>query len=107
MPGWIGFLDQSDLLRPGPVLEFLFARDGIQDVCELFAVDQSMDVVVRCVRARPRFPMGRGAIAQVVGDSDVEVAGAAGEDVDPEAVFTPHGGRIAAKARTEADSLRE
>jgi hypothetical protein len=45
---------------------------------------------------------------KTVGDSDVEVAGAAGEDVDPEVVFASHrekGNSVGAK--TEADSLRE
>jgi hypothetical protein len=78
------------------MLEFFLARDGAADVAEVFKIHQAMDIVVRGMRSGDRFGVRGDSTAQVVGHADVEVTGAAGEDVDPEVVFALHLGRIAA-----------
>jgi len=78
------------------MLEFFLAGDGAADVAEVLEIHQTMDVVVRGMRSGDRLGVRSDSTAQVVGHADVEIAGAAGEDVDPEVVFALHLGRIAA-----------
>ena len=54
-----------------PALEFLLASDGGSDVAELFAVDEAVDVVMRCVGGGARFAMDGHSAVDVVGYADV------------------------------------
>jgi hypothetical protein len=51
-PGWVGALDEFDLLRACPSLEFFFAGDCVANVAEVFAVDEAVNVVVGGVGTR-------------------------------------------------------
>src|SRR5580698_8440603 len=97
--------------------QLLFAGDGAADVLEVFEIYETVDGVMGGVGSRDFFAMGCGAVSQVVGDADVEIARTAGEDIDPEMVFAGwHGGMVTglrmlgvrkARVKAEADSLRE
>ena len=107
-PCWVYGFDDGDLLGTSPMLQLFLASDGVQNILEMLVVDQAVDVVESGVGSWPGFSVDREPPGKTVGDSDVEVAGAAGEDVDPEVVFASHrekGNSVGAK--TEADSLRE
>ncbi len=82
LPGGVVALDQLDLLLACEVLELRFAGDGVMDVLEELVVDESVDRVSGGVCAGVGSAMGVDAVEQVVGYSDVEIARAAGEDVD-------------------------
>jgi len=56
----------------------------------MLKVDQAVNVVASRVRSGVGFPVDGEASDQGVGDADVEVAGTAGEDIDPEIVFAFH-----------------
>jgi hypothetical protein len=43
--GRVVSFDQFDLLRSGPSIELFFAGDCVADITEVFAVDETMDVV--------------------------------------------------------------
>ena len=74
-------------MRPSPVLELLLACDGAAYVAKLFEIHKTVDGVKAAVGPRESFTMGRGAAFHVICHADVEIARAAGQDVDPEAVF--------------------
>jgi hypothetical protein len=79
--------DQGYFLGAVPVLQFFFACDGIWDLGEVFVIDEAADVVFCGVGAEALFTVLADAEADVVGESYIETAGAAGEDVDVEVVF--------------------
>jgi hypothetical protein len=132
-PTGIGGFDQGDLLVAGPVFEVLLAGDGVEYVLEVLVIDESVDLVTRCMRSRAGFAVSSDAFVETVSDSDVEGTGSAGEDVDPEIVLALHRGKDSsdggeykgesngngrsgfpsgmtskrASAKAEADSLRE
>jgi hypothetical protein len=81
-PGWIGGFDEGDLLLPGEVLQVFFARDGVVDVLEAFVVDEAVDFVFCGESIGFAIAVLAKTDEQMVGDSDVEGAGAAGENVD-------------------------
>ena len=56
----------------------------------MFVVDQAVDVVASRVRPSAGLPVDGQSSGEIVRDSDVEVAGPAGKDVDPEIVFAFH-----------------
>src|SRR5215469_12342731 len=83
LPARILALDQCNLLFSAPAFELLFAGDGIANVVETFPIHEPGAMVgageaVEC----PALVLTDAAV-DVVGDADVERAGAAGEDVDP------------------------
>jgi len=104
------------------VFELLFAGDGTAHVLKVFEIYEAVDDVITGVGAGELFAVGGCSSDEAVGHADVEIARAAGEDVDPEVIFARHGGMVtedvgsrfpagmtARKARTNAtaDSLRE
>jgi len=48
-PGGVDGFDQGDLLGAGPVLEFGFAGESVDDVLMVLVVDEAVDVVLRRV----------------------------------------------------------
>ena len=89
------FESQGYLLCSVPVFQFFFAVDGVQDVGEVLVVDEAAYVVFGGVGSGSFFSVLLRAEADVVGETYVETAGAAGEDVDVEMVFAlRHLGRI-------------
>jgi hypothetical protein len=72
-PCGIGSLDQFDLLGSGPAFEFLFSGDCAAHVAKIFAVDEAMNVVLRCVSAGNGFSVAVDSAVNVVGNSDIEV----------------------------------
>jgi hypothetical protein len=81
-PGWVVGFDERDFFFAGEVLQVFLAGDGIVDVLESFEVDKTVNFVF-CgeIVCRP-FAVFVEATAEIVGDANVEGAGAAGEDVD-------------------------
>ena len=82
-PGWVGGLDEGDLLGSGPVFKFFLAGYGVADVLELFGVDQPCDFVRGRVCAGCLLAVLGYAGAKVVGDADVERVGAVGKGCRP------------------------
>jgi hypothetical protein len=71
----LGFLfDQGYLFRSVPVFQFFFAVDGVQDVGEVFVVDEAAYVVFGGVGSGPFFSVLLQAEADVVGETYVETA---------------------------------
>jgi hypothetical protein len=68
-------------------LQLFFSCDCIEDVAELFKVDEPCNVVAGRVGVGMKLAVLAGAGDNVVGEANVEVPGAAGEDVDVEEVF--------------------
>ena len=95
-PGGVGALDQFDLLLAGESLELGFARNGVVDVLEELVVDEAVDGVACGVGVGFGGAVSGYAVEEMVGHADVEVSRAAGEDVDPEAVFAGRHGRMVA-----------
>ena len=59
----------------------------------MFVVDQAVDVVASRVRPSAGLPVDGQSSGEIVRDSDVEVAGPAGKDVDPEVELSALHGR--------------
>ena len=92
----VGGLNEFELSLAAPGLQFLFACDGVENVGEVFVVDEARDVVAGGIGARAEFFVLPYAETKVVCEADVELQRAAGHDVDPEVVLAGrHGGRIA------------
>jgi len=68
------------------MLEFLFAGDCVVDVLELLAVDQTGDLVAGGEGSGGLLAVFDDALAESVGEADVEGARAAGKDVNPELI---------------------
>jgi hypothetical protein len=83
--------DERDLLHAQPALQLFFPRDCIADVLEALEVDEAVDLVTGGEGGwiGGGF-VGGDACSEVVGYSDVEATGSAGEDVDVVLVVT-HG----------------
>jgi hypothetical protein len=90
-PGWIETLDEFGFLVAGGLLEVLLAGDRASDVAEVFEVDEAMDCLSGGVGSWVLVLVGFCSAGQMVRHADVEVAGTAGEDVDPEVEFAGHG----------------
>src|SRR5437764_15093793 len=76
-------LDKPYLLDAQPSLQLLLARDGRNDIVELFYMHQPRDAVSR----REGVPVDHVAVVdqtsfEIAGDADVEDSSEAGEDVD-------------------------
>jgi hypothetical protein len=107
IPCWVFLFDEGYLLCSVPVFQFFFAVDGVQDVGEVLVVDEAAYVVFGCVGSGSLFSVLLYAEANVVGETYVETAGAAGEDVDVEVVFALwHLGRITEVGRWRSGFLR-
>jgi len=106
LPGWIDGFDQSQLLFPIPVFEFLFAGYRVEDVGEVFVIDEAVYVVTGGECAGSFSLVLRHAYANVVCHPDVKIERAAGEDVDVKHVFTlRHGPKHTSRVnRQTADS---
>src|SRR3990167_10542050 len=81
-PLWISGIDQGDLLLPPPFLELLFTSNRIGRSLVRFDVNQSGDIVVRCMD-RHSAPMLFQPPPHIGGDADVQGSPIrAGENVD-------------------------
>ncbi len=113
-PGGVDLLDESYLIGAGEALEFLLAGYGAADVAEVFEVDETMDGVAGGVGSGDVGAVRCCSLDELVCHADVEIARAAGEDVDPEVVLAvghgEDGSRVVwlwvVSAATEADPLR-
>ena len=86
--------DEGEFAGAEPALDGLFAGDGGLDSLEAFEEDESVDVVAGGEGAGAAGAvLRRYAAGEIVGDADVEGAGAAGDDVDPVEVVAWHVGR--------------
>jgi hypothetical protein len=79
--------DECDLFDSVPVFEFGFAGYGVEDVAELFVVDESVDFVAGSVGTGAMFAVLCEAFWEIIRQADVEVSGAIGEDIDVEEVI--------------------
>ena len=87
VPGGVGSLDEVDLLGASEGLELFLARDGASDITKIFEIDEAMDAVTSGVGAGVGLAMGVQAAGEGVGDADIEISRATGENVDPEMVL--------------------
>jgi hypothetical protein len=90
----------------------LLPCNGAAHVTKIFEIHQTMDGVTAGVGSGDFFPMVRGPALQVVGHADVEIARAAGEDLNAEMIFAGwHDARACSRNRVttlrtgKADSL--
>jgi hypothetical protein len=96
-PGWVGALDELDLAAAEPALQFFFAGDRVNDVCEGFEVDEAINLVFPGVPVVGAFAVLRDSDHQAIGDADVEISGAARDDVHEIGVILGHCGRVQEK----------
>ena len=64
------------------------AGDGVVNLLEAFVVDEAMDFVFCCEAVCGAFAVFAEATAEIVRDTDIKSARAAGEDVDVILVVT-------------------
>jgi hypothetical protein len=81
-PHWIFTLDQPNFLFAPPSLDFLFARNGVPNVAELFQVDHTKDPVASSESGNQPLAMLEHSALQVAGHAGVQVPRTTGENVN-------------------------
>ncbi len=87
MPSRVQLLDQANLLLPAPALELLFTANGDLYVLEALIVDQAVALIFLRKAFNGIVLVLMDALLEEARDPNVERAGAAGKNVDPELVM--------------------
>jgi hypothetical protein len=81
-PGWVVGFDEPDFFFAREVFQILFAGYGVVSILEALVIDEAVGFVSGGETAGFACAVLGDAVQEIIGDSDVECAGSAGEDVD-------------------------
>ena len=96
LPARIGFFDQRNLLFAPLAFQLFLPADRIKNVAEGLIVDQAMDFVLFGEALNGIHLVLGDALINIAGNPNIECAGPAGQDVNPERVIVAftHGRRV-------------